>query len=103
MGLNKAIFGVSSSTCHLLSGCLDGLGVRFHGRTNTSRVMSSVRHHVSRLFTRGLSTNSRMVAVTSIRRIVTHVKGPRSVRARKRDDDTSTNDAGTKNNCNTNT
>lgn len=84
MGLNKAIFRVSRSTCQLLSGCLYGLGLRFHGRRNTRRVMSSVRGHVSRLFLRGLGTNSRIVALTSMRRIVTHIKGPRSFKAASR-------------------
>lgn len=78
MGLNKAICRVSSSTCHLLSGCLSGLGRCFHGRRNTRRVVGSVRVHVTRLFTRGMTTKGRIVAIRSIRRIVTHMNGPRS-------------------------
>lgn len=77
IGLKKAIFRVSRSTCRLLSGCLTGLHVRFHGRRNSRRVVGSFRVHVSRLFGRQIQLNCRIVAVRRIRRMVGHVNGPR--------------------------
>lgn len=83
MGLKNAICRVSRSTCRLLSGCLAGLHVRFYHRRKTRRVMRSVRLHVSRLFASHLGRNGRIVAVRSIRRVVTQVNGPRSLSSRR--------------------